>query len=230
MDPAVALILITEVMYNPRSDERPPARTEWVELYNPGEEAVSLTGWYLEDEDGKTQPVGEGVNIGPHGAVVLVPGEVTAEQFSEAWGTDAKRVVPIDGWNKGGLRGLANRPTVENERLSLRKPDGNISDLVNYRNEEPWPAIVRGGPSIYLPPDEIGPGRGEKGIAWRESKVDEHGGKHPEGTDIFAKEDIGSPGVVVTREEGSETPTESAAEPTPPDVEEDTDAEADDGM
>lgn len=206
MDPAAALILITEVMYNPRSDEAPPAKTEWVELYNPGDEAVDLQGWYLEDEDGKTQPLGEGVRLAAGAAIVLVPGELTAEQFSEAWGTDAKQVVPVQGWNKGGLRGLANRATVENERLSLRKPDGNISDLVNYGNSEPWPKIARGGPSIYLPPNEIGPGRGEKGIAWRAAKEGTHGAKHPQKTDLFAKEDIGSPGVVVTEEsEGDST-------------------------
>ena len=38
----VSLIVISELMYNPASSERLPVQTEWVELYNRGEEAADL--------------------------------------------------------------------------------------------------------------------------------------------------------------------------------------------
>ena len=47
MSPAnTSVPIITEIMYNPTSGP------EWVELYNPTDEAMNTTGWYIKDESG----------------------------------------------------------------------------------------------------------------------------------------------------------------------------------
>jgi hypothetical protein len=43
-------VIITEIMYNPDSNER-NGETEWVELANVGDEEVRIIDWKLDDED-----------------------------------------------------------------------------------------------------------------------------------------------------------------------------------
>ena len=47
-------IVITEIMYNPASDETEPGVGEWIEIVNAGTSAVDLGGWVFDDEDGAT--------------------------------------------------------------------------------------------------------------------------------------------------------------------------------
>ncbi len=189
-------VVITEIMYNPASDERPPVRTEWVEIYNAGTEAVDLGGWYLADEDGKTEPLPPETLLDAGKVLVLIPGDTEGnlEAFHAAWGEDI-RAVALPGWSRGGMSGLANRPTAENEILTLRDSGGTVHDEVNFQVGDPWPK-PRQGPSIYLAPGSISTSANDDGANWRRSEFSLHGALNAKATDVFSDQDCGSPGTV----------------------------------
>ena len=210
---ALAVLLITEIMYDPASNERWPAKTEWVEVYNPHDHPVDLEGWHLHNERGRTVGIGEGVTIKPGEAIVLIPGNQTVENFREAWG-EGFQVVPLRGWHRPGLHQLSNNPSEEVAILSLRRPDESISDTVNYDNEEPWPSNKPDGPSIYRLPDRLDVKYSSDGTSWRRSQADVHGGRHAKETSDYSAKDVGSPGRVVTAEEAKQDePTAAEAAP-----------------
>ena len=85
----VPAVLISEIMYNPASNEGPPPnRVEWVELYNNGFAAVSLQSVHLTDvtEGGRTgRSANFTVTIPARSAVVVFPDTISLSQFREAW-------------------------------------------------------------------------------------------------------------------------------------------------
>ena len=201
--PVSGQVLISEIMYNPDSNEggigkdAPPNQSEWVELYNAGDEEVSLSGWYLQDEDGKTEPLPESAKIGPGEAVVLIPGVQSVGDFREAWGKGFT-VYKLDGWAKGDdpLSNLANSPSETNEVLTLRNKKGDVVDEVNYDDEGDWPKDSPDGPSIALNPDALDPDKNDSGKNWARSEKGKHGAEHAKESDDYSAEDIGSPGRV----------------------------------
>ena len=190
-----AEILITEIMYNPASRENIPAQTEWLEIYNTGKETVSLDGWYLADEDGQTERFPEKLKIKSKEAIVFIPGHQTVDDFRAAWPGKFK-VVAIEKWNKGGMKGLANSPSDINEILRLYNATGRVVDEVNYDDTKPWPSDAKQGPSIYLLPNKLGADKNDHGENWARSEAGKHGGRHNKITQDYNKKDTGSPGVV----------------------------------
>lgn len=193
-----AVLIISEIMYDPASDERWPARTEWVEVYNPGDQTVSMQGWYLANENGRTEPIEAEVTLDPGEAVVLIPGNQSVENFREAWG-EGFDVVPLDGWHKPGLHQLTNTPDAEQAGvLTLHREDESPSDMVNWDNEDPWPPNKPDGPSIYVLPEHLDRFSNTQGENWVRSEAGVHGARHAEATEDYSAEDVGSPGVVIT--------------------------------
>lgn len=197
-----AALVISEIMYNPASDEGSPVQTEWVEIYNPTQEAIDLTGWYLQDEDGRTQGVAGKITIDPSEAVVFIPSDQTVADFHAAWG-DGIKVVPLADWQTG-LRGLANSPSDTNEHLALHRPDESVSDAVNYDDVDPWPNDGRGGASIYLLPNHIDAAANDAGANWANSEATVHGARYAQATTDYDARDVGSPGSVVVTETAAE--------------------------
>lgn len=193
----LTVIIISEIMYNPASDEMLPNTVEWVELYNPGDAAVDLSDWKLADEDGETLPLPEGTTLAAKAALVLIPSEQTGEEFRAAWG-EAVPVVPVGQWGKPGLSGLGNNPSEKNEVLKLIRKDGSASDTVNFDDEGDWPSDENDGASIYVLPDQLSADANDSGKAWARSSADQHGAKACTVTGDFTAADIGSPGTVVT--------------------------------
>lgn len=204
--PVSGQVLISEIMYNPDSYEggfgkdAKPNQTEWVELYNAGDQAVSLAGFYLQDEDGKTKPLPSAAKIEPGQAVVLIPGTQSVKDFRKAWG-EGFDVYRLPGWAVGDdpLSNLANSPSSSNEVLTLRNAKGEIVDEVNYDDEGDWPSDSPDGPSITLNPDALTPEKNDAGKHWSRSEKGKLGAKHASETDDYSKEDVGSPGKVVTQ-------------------------------
>lgn len=192
-------VIISEIMYNPASDETPPARTEWVELYNAGDAAVDVAGWHLADEDGKAEPLPAGVSIPPRTAIVLIPAECSVDAFRAAWG-DGFQVFPVAGFGGGkdGMRGLGNNATAENEILTLRGSDDSVIDEVNFQSAEPWPTGKGDGPSIYLVPNALDATKNDDGASWMRSELNTRGAKNAVASDAFDGKDCGSPGTVAT--------------------------------
>lgn len=201
--PVSGQVLISEIMYNPDSYEggigkdADPNQTEWVELYNVGDEAVSLAGYYLQDEDGKTKPLPSSAIIEPGQAIVLIPGTQSVGDFRKAWGKGFD-VYKLDGWARGDdpLSNLANSPSSSNEVLTLRNKQGEVVDEVNYDDEGDWPSDSPDGPSIALNPDALTAEKNDTGSNWSRSEKDKHGASHAKETDEYSKEDVGSPGRV----------------------------------
>jgi len=201
-------VVISEIMYNPDSYEggvganAPPNQTEWIEFYNAGEEAVSIAGWYLQDEDGQTVSLPEGAAIAPGEAIVLIPGTQDVEHFRAAWETDEAsgfQVFALAGWAVGDdpLSNLANGPSATNEVLTLRDAEGEVMDEVNYDDEGDWPTDSPDGASITLRPDMLDDDANDNGSAWARSEAGELGARTNTKTDDYNGEDTGSPGVVV---------------------------------
>jgi hypothetical protein len=204
--PVSGQVLISEIMYNPDSYEggigkdADPNQTEWVELYNAGDEAVSLAGFYLQDEDGRTDALPSGAKIEPGEAVVLIPGVQSVADFREAWGEGFK-VFPLHGWHKGDdpISNLANSPSSSNEVLTLRDAEGEIVDEVNYDDEGDWPSDRPDGSSITLKPEALDSEKNDAGRNWSRSESGKLGAKPAKETDEYSQGDVGSPGRVATR-------------------------------
>jgi len=197
-------VVVSEIMYNPASYEggigsdAPPNQTEWLELYNAGDEAVSLAGWFLQDEDGKTVGLPDSAAIKPGEAVVLIPGTQTVGDFQKAWGKGFQ-VFPLKGWAKGDdpLRNLANGPSETNEVLTLRNAEEEVVDEVNYDDQSPWPSDSPQGASIVLLPGKLDPKKNDDGQSWARAEKDRLGARHAKKTDDYKDKDVGSPGTVV---------------------------------
>lgn len=192
-------VLITEIMYNPASSEKLPNKVEWVEVYNSGDEAVKLDGWFLQDEDGKTKPMSEGTTLDAKKALVLIPAEQTIEEFRNAWG-EGVPVLRMEQWGDNGILGLSNAPSDKNEKLQLVDANENVVDEVNFDDEGDWPADKPQGPSIYLLPGKIDTASNDDGKQWRSSKAEKHGAQHAKKTETFSDLDVGSPGRVTEAE------------------------------
>lgn len=198
---APAEVLITEIMYDPASSEAAPVKTEWVEIYNTGDQAVDLTGWYLEDEDARTDALPTDVLIGPGEAIVLIPQACSVEEFQAAWGQEV-RAYPLGSWTgRSGTLSLANNPSETNEILTLRNDGGDVVDEVNYQNKSPWPSGKSAGSSIYLLPEILKAEFNDEGARWRFAEAGTHGARAAMQTDVFDPRDTGSPGTVVTADE-----------------------------
>ncbi|MEQ9455453.1 MAG: lamin tail domain-containing protein [Phycisphaeraceae bacterium] len=199
IDAAVAIV-ITEIMYNPASNEKQPVKVEWVELYNRSDEPVDLSGWKLADEDGESAPIPDNAILPGGQALVLIPDAQDPRAFRSAWpqrrGEQTYPVLQLDGWRRGGFGGLSNQPSPTNEVLSLRRPDDSIADLVNFDDTDPWPTDTPEGPSIYLLPHAIDPDLNDDGRNWARSEPRTHQARNAFNRAGYSELDIGSPGVV----------------------------------
>lgn len=206
-------LVITEIMYDPASNEQWTAKTEWVEIYNRSDDPVSLEGWYLENERGQTQPIHESATITPGEAVVLIPGTQTADDFHAAWGAGCQ-VLPMAGWHQPGLHQLTNEPSETDGLLTLRRPGGGIADEVNYNNQGRWPTNKPDGPSIYLLPHAIDATANDDGANWARADVGRHGAYNAEPDGGYDPRDVGSPGTVATTDEPPAQDSANSDEPS----------------
>jgi hypothetical protein len=196
-------VVITEIMYNPASSEAAPNDTEWIEIYNTGESAVNLTGWFLQDEDGRTGAIGSFI-LGPKEATVLIPADQQDVDFRVAWGIGKEcRLVRLTGWNDGGLNGLDNEPSATNEILTLRNGLGGLEDEVNFDDDGTWPSDFPEGPSIYLLSSALSDWANDLGANWARSEDGVDGAHLVSMGDEFDGEDVGSPCFVAIPEPAS---------------------------
>ena len=135
-------IVISELMYNPASDETAPGVGEWIEIVNTGSAATDLSGWLFDDEDA--------TNWGaiPNGTV-LNPDQVAVffdSDFTDRGHVSLRMVgalaVPWSSELLGAASATAPSPT--NEILQLLDNHGVQMDLVNYDDASPWPSAAKG--------------------------------------------------------------------------------------
>jgi endonuclease/exonuclease/phosphatase family metal-dependent hydrolase len=184
--PAPTSIVISEIMYNPASDETSPGVAEWVEIVNAGTTAVDISGWKLEDEDATPWgaiPASTVLNAGQ--IVVLFDSTfTTAATFRAEWGVPTGALVIGVTWAS-----LANSPSATNEILELWDNVGSQKDIVNFDDASPWPSGAN-GPSIYLKSSSLD---NNSGANWARSIVNQASAVSPAGP-TFSTSDVGSPG------------------------------------
>ena len=132
-------------------------RDEWVEILNTTSAALDLSGWYLQDEDGRTAGFAEGTVLQPGQAAVIIGGDTFAptggnnqpglapltgrdfaQEFRDAWGCGYPIVTVADWYTNLGVFGLdrlADTPSLTNEVLRLMKADGTVADIANYDDD-----------------------------------------------------------------------------------------------
>lgn len=148
--PVLPKIVINEINYNPV--ETDDDTTEFIELYNAGEEAVDLSGYCFTD--GVEAVLPEGSNL-PAGEFFVVTNDSAG--FHGYYGFAAHLIY--DGGLKNG-----------GEALEFSTPDSVVVDAVNYADEDPWPSEPDGdGPTLELIDPELDNDLAEN---WQASYVD----------------------------------------------------------
>jgi hypothetical protein len=179
-------VVITEIMYEPQSDETAPGVAEWIEIVNTGPGAVILDGWMFDDEDGTNWgAIPTGTVLNPNQIAVFFDSVFTsAATFRSEWSVPASALVVGVTWGA-----LANTPGANDEMLELRNGVGTTIDLVDYDEASPWPSGAD-GPSIYLKGLTLD---NNNGVNWSRSVVNQASAVSPSGP-TFATSDVGSPG------------------------------------
>lgn len=154
-------VIITEIMYNPPTDE---FESEWVEIMNVSDAPVDISGWTVGDlEDGQSEPIGAGLILAPGEIAILINdysvlnqdpldqyfGVDPESEFRASWNIPAStKVIPVIGF---GARG--NTAVPGDEILAISDTNGVPSDIVDYISDQDlgtdWP-VDDGTSSIYL--------------------------------------------------------------------------------
>ncbi|HEX4415432.1 MAG TPA: lamin tail domain-containing protein [Lacipirellulaceae bacterium] len=183
---APASVVISEIMYNPASDETAPGVGEWMEIVNTGSAAVDISGWLFDDEDATNwSAIPNGNILNPYQAAVIFDADfTTAATFRSEWSVPSSSLVIGVSWGS-----LSNSPGPGNEVIQLLNNLGVQMDVVNYDDASPWPGPAD-GPSIYLKNLNAD---NSNGANWARSVVGINGAVSPTGP-TFSTADVGSPG------------------------------------
>jgi hypothetical protein len=124
-------VVLSELMYHPQAEL---AREEFLELYNPFPEPISLEGWVIDGLGRFTFPAG--ASIQGHGFLVLAE---DAAAFKAEHG-----FAPDHAWVDASLSNGG-------EVLKVLRADGSLADELEYHDLPPWPVTPDGlGPSLEL--------------------------------------------------------------------------------
>lgn len=138
--------VIHEIHYNPADDT---SLEEFIELHNPGDSALDLSGWSLSDAVAFTFPPGTSL---PAGGFLVV-----AENPA----------VILSKFGKAALGPWTGKLNSTGERIDLRDGGGVLRDRINYGVGFPWPTGPDGGGSSA---ELIHPGLdNDLGGSWRAS-------------------------------------------------------------
>jgi len=130
-------IVINEINYNSNNGSTDPG--DWVELYNPGNTTVDISGWEFYNED-TIYTIPTGTTIAPDDYLVLVEDPT---MFSAIF----PHLTTPDRYIGGFSFGLSGK----GERISLFDENKCLSDHVDYDDEIPWAIEADGnGPTLSL--------------------------------------------------------------------------------
>ncbi len=209
--PACGEIIITELMYNPQGTDldttvTPNIYREWAEIYNTGTAAVNIGGWQFGDaaDNQWASAFPAGTILQPQQALVITG---NAAAFDLEWGTGINRI------QVSSFPSLANSPSTNVERPTIRNNFGQIVDAVQYNENfnaavNPWPKINGSdGHSIMLVPQGLTAAANDLGANWKPSVRGVYGAvfKSADG------ENHGSPGFVATVPQTPFAPSPDAA-------------------
>ena len=121
-----AILFINELMASNSSTIATPegAFSDWIEIYNPGDEDVDLTGWSVTDD--LSAPT---KHVMPSGVVVPAGGWVLL------WSDDDEETAGPDH--------LGFHLAIEGESFGIYRPDGSPADTVSYDAQVPDVSAAR---------------------------------------------------------------------------------------
>lgn len=131
-------IVINEINYNSAAAKN---SGDWVELFNPNDHSVDISGWVFQDESGYYNMPGN---------TVMAPGSylVLAESKSE-FSLIYPGVVNVIGNFGQGEQGF--KLSNSSELVQLRNASLEVIDSVRYADKQPWPPAADGtGASLQL--------------------------------------------------------------------------------
>jgi hypothetical protein len=197
-----AEVILSEIMYDPQNTD---TNREWVELFNTGASAVSLSGWQfgLPSNNLWTAALPASASIGAGQALVLTPSTATLDSD---WGSGINRI------QVSNFPSLTNDPNnnVADATLAVRNASSVIQDQVTYQNGSGWPTTNgNDGNSIYVLPQYLTSSANNSGANWKPSSVGVYGAvwKSAGG----ASENHASPGTVATTVQAPFEPSADAA-------------------
>ena len=109
--------IISEIHYNPSSQQGNDSEYEFVELMNPHPFAINLSGWSLAD--------GVSCNF-PEGTVIPAMGFLLTANDTAVYRNLLGEFVPLLPWTASSS--LHN----SGETLRVVRPDGSVADVVSY--------------------------------------------------------------------------------------------------
>lgn len=113
-------VVISEVYPNPEVS----SKGEFVELYNPTDNDINLSGWKLEDNDGKScEFVG---TILSHGFYLVVYDNDEYKKDNGSWPDADEEILPYYFLSNGG------------DELRLKDSNGTVIDTVGYGSKAEW--------------------------------------------------------------------------------------------
>jgi hypothetical protein len=121
-------IVINEINYNSQAEFD---AGDWIELYNPGNIAVNLSGWVIKDKDDSHSYMVPQGNILDAGAYLVVCRSIA--DFTVHYPSVDKAIGDFSF-------GLGS--TVEEVRLYDQA--GNLIDMVSFSSTDPWPTEANG--------------------------------------------------------------------------------------
>jgi hypothetical protein len=125
----IPVITISEIHYNPSENlQGGDDPFEFVELFNPGQNAVDLFGYYFSDGFNFTFPLHASIGAGETIVIAKTASTYAGQGF---------QVFQIESGN------LAN----EGESLCLVTDGGAVVDSLTYDDHSPWPTAADGGGS-----------------------------------------------------------------------------------
>lgn len=135
-------LIVNEIMYNSEEYDE-----EWIEIYNPSEQAVDLSNWTILDDDPSNDPV-----VLPQGAQIAGNGYFTVSIFTNG-------NFPFDpDYDGTGHFALNN----DEDEVNLYSPAGQLIDHSPYQDNAPWPTEPDGGgASLSLLEAELDNSQGE---------------------------------------------------------------------
>ena len=150
-------LVINEINYNASLDFDPG---DWVELYNPMDNPVNVSGWVFKDEDdlhAYTFPSGTEISSGGY---IVIANDMTA--FHNLFPAVTNYVGSMGFGLAGG-----------GELIRLYNNTGTLIDTVNYDDVAPWPTRPDGqGATLELLSPDLDNALGQN---WKASGINTHG-------------------------------------------------------
>ena len=200
--PLRAEVIISEIMYDPQNAD---TNREWVELFNNGSTAVSLSGWQfgIPSTNSWTSALPATASLSPGQALVLTPSLATLDSD---WGSGINRLQVTS------FPSLTNDPNSNAgaATIAIRNASSVIQDQVTYGDGAGWPTTSgNDSNSIYVLPQYLTASLNNSGSNWRPSSQGVYGAIwRSAGGD---SENHASPGTVATAVQAPFEPSPDAA-------------------